>query len=148
MYSNIPTYFPGDTIKLKLRFHHEANLADVWANFEKEEEVPALRHFRFTARLRHRGDLRQLDRTGAQKVSEAVLRASVSKGNPLPGIYELSEVHGLPSGEERAASTVLDFEVPNKVRFRVADAPTNESPKVTNWELGWDAQPGEPRASY
>ncbi len=147
MYKNIPTYFPGDTIKLRLKFQHEANLVDVWANFEKQEEVTTLMHFRFTARLRDRNNLRLLDRAGAHMISEAVLEASVSKESPLPGDYELSEVRGLPSGEERLESSVLDFEVPKDVCFRIAAPSTDGPPKVTHWELGWEAQPREPGAS-
>lgn len=147
MYRNIPTYFPGDTFKLRLRFHHEMNLDDVWANFEKEEEVTTLAHFRFTARVSERDDLRLLDRAGAQMISEVVLKAAVSKGNPLPGVYELSEIHGLPSGEDRHVNSVLDFEIPKGLRFRIAAPPIDEPLKVTHWELGWEAQSREPGAS-
>lgn len=136
----IPTYYPGDTIKLRLRFHHEVNLADVWANFEKEEEVTTLKHFQFTVKLLARHNLRLLDRPGEQMTSEAVLEAAVAKERPLPGIYELSEVHGLPSDEERQGSNILDFEIPQGVRLRVAAPPADESPKVTQWELGWETR--------
>lgn len=144
MYRDIPTYFPGDTIKLRLKFHHEVHLVDVWANFEKQEEVSTLAHFRFTARLRSPGDLRQLDRVGAQMISEAVLEAAVGKGDPLPGVYELFEVHGLPFGEDRAERSVLDFDVPEDVRFRIAAPHVDGPPRVTHWELGWETQPQDP----
>ena len=100
MDSNIPTYYPGDVIMLRIRFHHEADIVDVWANFVREEQVTSLRKFQFTAALRDRNELRLLDRVGAKLTSEAVLKALVSKKEPLPGVYELSELHGLPFGEE------------------------------------------------
>ncbi|MDP9381867.1 MAG: hypothetical protein M3Q29_17310 [Chloroflexota bacterium] len=146
---NIPTYYPGDVIVLRLRFHHEADLVDVWANFERQEEVTSLAHFQFTATLRSRNELRLLDRLGTQLTSEAALRASVSKGRPWPGVYELSEVHGLPFGEDRGASSILEFEVPKDLRFRVAATPPDQAPKVTHWELSWESQPrdADPKAS-
>jgi hypothetical protein len=142
----IPTYFPGDVMKLRLRFHHDANLVDVWANFEKEEEVATLAHFRFTATLQNHGDLRLLDRAGAQMLSEVVLQASISKETPLPGIYRLSEVRGLPSGEDRSESSSVVFEVPEDVRFRIAAVATSTPPNVTHWELGWERQGEGPEA--
>jgi hypothetical protein len=141
VYRDIPTYFPGDTIKLRLKFQHEVHLTDMWANFEKQEEVSTLAHFRFTARLRSPSNLRQLDRVGAQMISESVLEALVGEGNPLPGVYELSEVHGLPSGEDRAEGNVLDFDVPEDVRFRISAPHIDGPPRVTHWELGWERQP-------
>jgi hypothetical protein len=144
--TRIPTYFPGDVMKLRLRFHHAANLVDVWANFEKEVEVATLAYFRFTATLRNHGDLRLLDRAGAQMLSEVVLQASISKETPLPGVYRLSEIRGLPSGEDRSESSVVVFEVPENVRFRIAAVTTITPPKVTHWELGWEPQSEEPEA--
>jgi hypothetical protein len=141
MHRDIPTYFPGDTFIFRLRFHHDVYLADIWANFEKEEEVSTLAHYRFTARLRSPGDLRHLDRVGAHMNSEAVLEAAVAKDDPLPGVYVLSEVHGLPSGEERTARSVLDFDVPQDVRFRIAAPHVSGPPRVTHWDLGWETQP-------
>jgi hypothetical protein len=141
---NIPTYYPGDVIMLRLRFHHEADLVDVWANFEKLEEVTSLAHFQFTATLRDRNELRLLDRLGTQLTSEAVLKAPVSKERPLPGVYELSEVHGLPFGEARDVSSILVFEVPMDLRLRVAATPTDQAPRVTHWELSWESQPRDP----
>jgi hypothetical protein len=141
VYKDIPTYFPGDTIKLRLKFQHEVQLIDMWANFEKQEEVSTLAHFRFTAKLRSPSNLRQLDRVGAQMISETILEAVVRKNDPLPGIYELSEVRGLPSGEHRAERDVLSFEVPKDVRFRISAPHADGPPKVTHWELGWETQP-------
>ena len=141
MDKDIPTYFPGDKIKLRLKFHHEVHLLDMWANFEKQEEVTTLASFRFTAKLRSPEDLRQLDRTGARMISEAVLEAVVGKGDPLPGFYELSEVRGLPSGEDRAERNVLTFEVPDDVRFRISAPHIDGPPRVTHWELSWETQP-------
>lgn len=139
MYRSMPIYLPGDTIRLKLKVEHEANLVGLWAEFEKKEDVPVLKHHMFAVRLRDRNDLRQLDRNGAHMISEAILKAPVSKDDPLPGIYELYEVHGLPVGEERNAGNVLNFEVPYDIRFRVV-APTGDwTPKVTQWDLGWEA---------
>jgi ribosomal protein S18 acetylase RimI-like enzyme len=115
---NIPTYYPGDVIMLRIRFQHQADLVDVWANFVRQEAVTSLRQFHFKAALRDRKELRLLDRAGPQLTSEAVLKALVSKGDPLPGVYELSELHGLPFGEDREASGILDFEVPMDVRLR------------------------------
>jgi hypothetical protein len=147
MYSDIPTYYPGDLIKLRLRLQHEVNLVAVWANFEKQEEVTALTRFQFTAKLRHQDDLRQVDRAGAQMISEAVLQASVSKGSPLPGEYVLSAVRGLPVGEAPPEKGAIAFEAPRGVRFRIAAAPIDERPRVTHWELGWETQPQEPNQS-
>jgi hypothetical protein len=48
--TRIPTYFPSDVMKLRLRFHHDANLVDVWANLEKEEEVATLAHYPLQAK--------------------------------------------------------------------------------------------------
>ncbi len=141
---NIPTYYPGDVIMLRIRFHHQADVVDVWANFERQEAVTTLRQFHFTAALRDRNDLRLLDRAGAQLTSEAVLKALVSKGEPLPGVYELSELHGLPFGEDRDASGILNFEVPKDVRLRIAATPAYQAPKVTHWELSWESQPRDP----
>ncbi len=137
----VPSYFPGDTIKLKIKFHHQVYLADVWANFEKQEEVTALAHFQFTARLRSPDNLRLLDQAGTQMISEAVLEAAVVKDTPLPGTYELFEVRGLPLGEERAERSVLTFEVPKDIRFNVVAPPIDQPPRVLNWELGWESQP-------
>jgi hypothetical protein len=140
-YKNIPTYYVGDTMQIRLKFEHEVNLTDVWANFEREEGVPAVRRSYFTARLRHPGNLRQIDRTGDLIISEVLLEAAVLESHPLPGVYELSGVHGAPSGEGPRESSVLEFDVPKNVRFRVASSPTDSRPKVTHWELGWEAQP-------
>ena len=42
MDSNIPTYYPGDVTMLRIRFHHGADIVDVWPNFERQEQVTSL----------------------------------------------------------------------------------------------------------
>ncbi len=141
MYRNIPTYLPGDVVRLKLEFQHETNLADVWATFEKEEEVATLTHFRFTASLRHPEDLRQLNRDGFRRISEVCLEASVFKDRPLTGNYELIGVFGLPFGEDRNEKNVLEFKIPEGVRFRVTAPPNDDVPSITSWQLKDPAPP-------
>jgi hypothetical protein len=141
MYRNeIPTYFPGDIIRLRFRFHHVVDVDDVWANFEKREEVTTLKSFRFTVKLQNPADLKQLDRSDTQLVSETTLRVSVTKSSPVPGIYDLSEIHALPAGEGRAVDNVLDLEIPKNVCFRIADTSHEPQPEITYWELGWERQ--------
>lgn len=140
----ITTYYPGDVIMLRLRFQHEVDLVDVWASFVRAEEVTSITDAGFTAKLRDRSELRLVDRLGAQLTSEVVLRATVFKDWPLPGEYELSEVHGLPFGAERDVSSILDFQVPQDVRFRIAAPPADHAPKITHWELSWESQPRDP----
>ncbi len=145
MDTSIPTYYPGDTIRLRLRLEHEVNLIDVWASFEKEVGAAPLRQIVFPFKLRNADNLRLLDRAGPQMISEVVLEALVVKGQTLPGTYKLFDVHGLPFGEgARRQNSALSFDVPNGVRFNVADLPTGERPKVTHWQFGWETQARDP----
>lgn len=142
---NIPIYFPGDTIRLRLRLEHEGRLANVWAAFEREteEEVRSLRDVVWTLSMLNPDSLRLLDRTGTQLVSEVLLEGSVLDGKPLPGTYSLIAVNGTPFGEsDRSEKTVVAFDRPTDVRFKVAVPPVGERPRVTNWLLDW-----EPRSS-
>jgi hypothetical protein len=141
MHLYTPTYFVGDTIQLKLKFEHEAHLIDVWANFEKEEALPVVKRFHFTASLRLSSNLRQLNRVGGQILSEALLEATVSRSHPLPGTYKLLDIQGLLPGDGPRENNLLSFIAPPNVRFQVLALPKDSHPKVSHWELGWKAEP-------
>lgn len=147
---NTPIYFPGDTIRLKLRLEHEGTLAEVWAAFERdtEKDVRSLRDVVWTLRMRAPDSLRLLDRAGTRMVSEVLLESSVLDGKPVPGTYRLTEVNGVPVGQgDRRQETVVSFDGPTDVRFHVAVPPIDERPRVTHWQLDWASRHNEEGSS-
>ena len=127
-----PVYLPGDKIRLRLRVTHEVNLGSVWAIFRKlPERVEALGNPHITLPGTHY----LLSRAGAVRASEVYFQTEVSRDRHLPGDYELEAVRAYPYELDGREDLIMEFEVREEIRFRIAAELGAPSPKVTGWKF-------------
>ena len=111
MPDDIPAYWRGDRITLRLEVEHEVNLARVHAIFRRKGDT-----YEVWLRLVE-GGLILTEWRGASRISEAFLEGEV-RLDTLPGDYELVAVRGTAVGAQSAPG--LEFDLPQGVRFRIA----------------------------
>ena len=127
-----PVYLPGDKIRLRLRATHEVNLGSVWAIFRKlPERVETLGNPHITLPGNHY----LLSRAGAVRASEVYFETEVSRDRHLPGDYELEAVRAYPYELDGREDLIMEFEVREEIRFRIAEELGAPSPKVTGWKF-------------
>ena len=127
-----PVYLPGDNIRLRLRATHEVNLGSVWAVFRKlPERVEAHADPYITLPGKHYA----LSRAGAVRASEVYFDIEVSRDCHLPGYYELEAVRAYPYNLDGRQDLIMEFEIREEIRFRIAEERGAPSPKVTDWKL-------------
>jgi hypothetical protein len=121
MPDDIPTYWRGDTITLRLEIQHEINLADVHAIFRRQGDT-----YELWLRLREYGQS-LMEWRGDSRISEALLEVEV-RSDTLPGDYDLIAVRGKAVGAQSASG--LEFDLPQGVRFRIASPERFPEPLV------------------
>jgi hypothetical protein len=130
-----PVYLPGDTIYLRLRVSHEVNLGGVWAllrRLPRREMVIAERSSYYPE---VGGKHYRLSGAGGVRVSELCFEIGVSRERHLPGEYELEAVRAYPYELDGREDMILEFEIRDRVRFRIADELGSSPPRVTGWKL-------------
>ena len=127
-----PIYLPGDNIRLRLRATHEVNLGSVWAVFRKlPERVEAPADPYITLPGKHYS----LSRAGAVRTSDVHFEIEVSRDRHLPGDYELEAVRAYPYELDGREDLIIEFEIGEEIRFRIAEEFDAPSPKVTGWKF-------------
>ena len=128
-----PVYLPGDKIRLsRLRATHEVNLGSVWAIFRKlPERVEALSDPYIALPGKHY----LLSRAGALRASDVHFEIEVCRDRHLPGDYELEAVRAYPYQLDGREDQIMEFEIREEIRFRIAEEFGAPSPKVTGWKL-------------
>ena len=111
MPDDIPTYWRGDRITLRLEIEHEVNLAGVHAIFRRQGDT-----YEVWLRLVE-GGLILAEWRGDRRISEAFLEFKV-RSDTLPGDYELIAVRSEAVGAQSTPG--LEFDIPQGVRFRIA----------------------------
>ncbi len=77
----------------------------------------------------------RLSGAGGLRVSELCFEIEVSRERHLPGEYELEGVRAYPYELDGREDMILEFEIRDKVRFRIADELGSSPPRVTGWKL-------------
>ena len=127
-----PVYLPGDKIRLRMRATHEVNLGSVWAVFRRlPGGVEVLSDPYITLPGKHY----LLSRAGALRASEVHFEIEVSRDRHLPGDYELEAVRAYPYELDGREDLILEFEIREAIRFRIAEEFGAPSPKVTGWKF-------------
>ena len=127
-----PVYLPGDRIYLRLRVAHEVNLGSVWAVFRRlPKRGEALSDPYITLPGKHYS----LSRAGGARTSEVCLEMELSRVQHLPGDYQLEAVRAYPYELDGREDLMMEFEVRDEIRFRVAEEFGARSPRVTGWKF-------------
>ncbi len=129
-----PVYLPGDRIRLRLRATHEVNLGSVWAVFRRvlpERRRPPRDPYIITLAGEHYA----LSRAGAMRASEVCFELEVRRERHHPGEYELEAVRAYPYEHDGREDLMMEFEVRDEIRFRIAEELGASSPRVTGWKL-------------
>ncbi len=127
-----PVYLPGDKICLRLRAAHEVNLGSVWAVFRRlPERAEALGDPYITLPGKHY----PLSRAGAIRASEVCFEIEVRRDRHHPGEYELEAVRAYPYELEGREDLIVEFELGDEIRFRIAEELSASSPRVTGWKF-------------
>ena len=129
-----PVYLPGDRLSLRLRVAHEVNLGSVWAVFRRVL-VPEERVAPADPYITLEGKHYSLSRAGVVRASEVHFEVEVSRDRHLPGDYELKEVRAYPYGLDGREDLIMDFEMREKIGFRIAEEVGAPSPRVTGCKL-------------
>ncbi len=127
-----PVYLPGDKICLRLRAAHEVNLGNVWAVFRRLSEW---RRESGDPYITLPGKHYTLSRAGAVRASEVCFEIEVCRDRHLPGEYELEAVRAYPYELDGREDLIVEFELHDEIRFRIAKELGASSPKVTGWKL-------------
>lgn len=129
MTDDIPTYWCGDTIGLRLEIQHEINFSDVRAVFRRRGDT-----FELSLELRGPNHLRLMQWRREERISEALLEAEVNDELP-PGDYELVAVRGRGVAARASGPTEMEFDFPTGVCFRIAAPSRVQAPTVTFHEF-------------
>ena len=125
----MPTYWRGDTIRLKLEVEHDFNIGDAWAVFLQREESEGASRFPLALELSEIEEVRRVD---SVMTSTVLFEITVSRKNSLPGEYDLDTVRGLPVGVERQQGLQgVPFEAIRAVSLRIAEETDEPTGKVT-----------------
>jgi hypothetical protein len=127
-----PVYLPGDTIRLRLRVAHEVNLGSVSAVFRR---LPERRRAPGDPYITLPGKHYLLSRAGAVRASEVCFEIEVRRDCHLPGEYELEAVRAYPYELDGREDLIVEFELRDEIRFRIAEEFGGSSPRVTGWKL-------------
>jgi hypothetical protein len=130
-----PVYLPGDRICLRLRAAHEVNLGSAWAVFRRVVVVPERGEATGAPYITLEGKHYPLSRAGEVRASEVHFEMEVSRDLHPPGDYELEAVRAYPYELDGREDLILEFEVRDEIRFRIAEEIGAPSPKVTGWKL-------------
>ena len=122
----IPEYIPGDHVELHIHLRHKHNVVAVEAGFAHETSSNVTFNRRSAPQLERR--------EGDDKVSEvrfAPMR--VSPESPL-GEYRCTYVYAYYPTNEGSSQRGANLSVPQGLRFRIIEEPT-DPPEVVDW--GW-----------
>ena len=129
MPDDTPTYWWGDTIRLRIEIQHDINLSDVRAFFRRRGDTLEL-----SLELRGSDHLRLMEWRREERISEAFLEAEVND-DQLPGDYDLVAVRGRGVAARSSGPTELEFDFPAGVCFRIATPSRVQAPTVTFQEF-------------
>jgi hypothetical protein len=127
-----PVYLPGDSIHLRLRVTHEANLGSVWALFRRR---PKRGEALSATYITLPGEHYSLSRAGAVRTSEVYLEMEVCRTEHLPGDYVLEALRAYPYALDGREELMMEIEVRDKIGFRIAEEVGAPSPRVTGWKF-------------
>jgi hypothetical protein len=130
-----PVYLPGDRIRLRLRTAHEVNLGNVWAVFRRVAVPEGGGRAKGDTYITLAGKHYPLSRAEAVRASEVHFEIEVSRDLHPPGDYELEAVRAYPYELDGREDSVMEFELKDEVRFRIAAEYGTPSPKVTGWKF-------------
>jgi hypothetical protein len=123
----MPTYYPGDTVRLNLEIRHRPNFRTITARLavspEREEGAGP-----FHRELTAKGQTTVETATDGSKLSAAAFEFEIGNMSPEPGaVVELLEVTGETLSGERVIFDLAEVQTP---RFRYAQEPREGSPVV------------------
>ena len=127
-----PVYLPGDRLRLRMRTTHEVNLGGVWAVFRR---LPERGRVPDDPRITLPGKHYRLSQAGALRASEMCFETEISRERHRPGDYELEAVRAYPYELDGREDLIIEFEVREEIRFRIAEELGLSSPTVTGWKL-------------
>jgi hypothetical protein len=127
-----PDYLPGDRLRLRMRTTHEVNLGGVWAVFRR---LPERGRVPDDPRITLPGKHYRLSQAGALRASEMCFETEISRERHRPGDYELEAVRAYPYELDGREDLIIEFEVREEIRFRIAEELGLSSPTVTGWKL-------------
>jgi hypothetical protein len=122
----LPTYLPGDAVRVSLEIQHRGNLRDATARFnvhpEREGAVPFPVELRVT-------ELETLEvSTDGAKTSRAIFGFETETTNIEPGaVFELRNISAEAIGRQ---SVVFDLSGVEAFLFRYAPEPSDDTPVV------------------
>jgi len=124
----LPTYLWGDVIRLTTEVEHAGNLGDAWAVFTRVDEQGRTHGPTFMVDAVSVQEIRRYeDRT----VSTVVLEGRVLREHHIPGVYELTAVHGLPMGvRKEQARGAWELGTRSGVRLRIEGLPQDAEAEV------------------
>jgi|SRR5215218_1181758 len=122
----MPTYYPGDTIRLKLEIAHRPNFREITATLAISPEWEGAATF--TRDLTAEGLTTEETATDGSKISAVAFEYDTADTNLEPGaVFELREVAGMTFSGQRVVFDLAEVQTP---RIYYAEEPLDSSPVV------------------